>query len=188
MRPYQRHAAVLLLITMLAATPTLATEYRFRPDQTSVRFSSLSGLVRLAGTINGARGTVTYEPGKPVDSAIHVTLDMATLSTGSALLDRKLKSHDYFDVEAFPTASFASRAVRIIGKSRASITGDLTLHGVTRPVILVVTFKTHDAARSDNGQMLSAVFQIRRSEFGITKSQFMAGDRINLCIDAALYP
>ncbi len=173
-------------LSLFASGYASTSDYSLHRDRTLVRFSSHSGLVRMSGTINGARGVIKYDPARPQDSAIDVSLDMNTLATGSASLDRQLKSADYFDVDRFPTASFKSKSLKLTGDNRADLTGDLTLHGVTRPVTIAVDFGPDQRISDGHPLVFSARFQIRRSQFGITKSQLLAGDRIELLIEASL--
>ena len=171
-----------VLIVLLAATAVQANarEYVLRPGTTSVRFSYRQmGFVRDDGHIGRASGTGAFDPDRPQASSVEVRLDMSSLTIGAGWFDGKLHGPDYFDVARFPQATFRSTQVVTIGPDRATITGDLTLHGVTRQVVLTATCQ-----RSGGTLVLNAHTRIRRSDFGIGRDPLLIGDHIDLDIAA----
>jgi polyisoprenoid-binding protein YceI len=118
------------------------------------RFTDVAGVVRIADD--------------PADSAVEVTIGMASVSSGSADRDDHLRSPDFFDVDRHPTATFRSTQVAWAG-TRATVDGDLTIVGVTRPVVLEVEYL---GAVGDPWGGRRAVFsawtEVNREDWGLT--------------------
>ena len=170
----------LLMFLLATAVPANAREYVLRPDTTSVRFSYRQmGFIRDDGRISKASGTGAFDPDKPQASSVEVRLDMSSLTIGAGWFDGKLHGPDYFDVARFPQAIFRSTGVMATGPERAIITGELTLHGVTRKVVLTAVCR-----RADGTLRLSARTRIRRSDFGIDRDRMLISDDIDLDIAA----
>jgi polyisoprenoid-binding protein YceI len=155
---------------------------------TRVLFSvSHMGFTTWYGDFTQAAGALELDPAHPADSRVEVSLPTASVSTTNAVLDGELKGPDWFDAARYPTISFRSRQVTVTGPGRADVAGDLTLHGVTRPVTLHARFnaagvnpldKTYTAGFEAHGS-------IKRSEFGVTKYVPLVGDDVDLIISAA---
>lgn len=159
--------------------------YRLAESATSVTFTTGAfGVAHTTGRVTGVDGTLTFDPGRPGDSAVDVTLDMTTLSTGVGMFDGQLQGEDYFDTAHYPNASFRSTRVQMTGEETANVTGDLTLHGVTLPVTLAVTFDRRTGA----GLGFTATARIHRRDFGIDKLQMFVSDDIDLHIATIAYP
>ena len=92
----------------------------------------------LYGRFNDFEGTFTFDEKKPEKNAISVEIDMASLDSNHALRDKHLRSDDFLDVEKYPTAKFVSKSYTKTGDNTADLSGDLTLHGVTKPVTIKV--------------------------------------------------
>jgi len=118
------------------------------------RFTDVTGSVVIADRLN--------------DSSVEVTINMASVESGSEARDEHIKSTELFDVVAFPTATFRSRSVDWRGTG-GTVHGDLTIHGVTRQVPLAVTFEGYvrDPWGGDRG-IFSARTKINREDYGIT--------------------
>jgi polyisoprenoid-binding protein YceI len=124
------------------------------------------GLTKVRGRFTGVEGTVAIAD-DITDSTIDVTIDMTSVESGSADRDGHLRSADLFDVENFPTATFRSTAIDVAGTS-GTITGDLTIKDVTRPVTLAVDFlgATRDPWDNDRA-VFSANATINREDWGV---------------------
>ena len=162
--------------------------YTIDPAHTQVLFSvSHLGFTTYYGAFPGATGQMTLDPAHPAGSHLDVIVPIASVSTTNAKLDGELRSADWFDARRFPTASFHSTSITATGPSDADVAGELTLHGVTRPVM----FKAHFNGAGPNpiAHAYDAGFQvsgtIERSQFGVAKYVPLVGDEVRLIISAA---
>jgi polyisoprenoid-binding protein YceI len=132
------------------------------------------------------KGTVMLDKDKPQNSKVDVTIDMANLVTGLPELDTHLKGKLFFDVAQYPTATFVSNGVDVTSKNSAKVTGMLTLHGISKPVILMVTFnKLGKNLITDHMTAgFSATTEIKRSDFGINTLLPDLGDEVVIEIGA----
>ncbi len=113
-------------------------------------------------------GQLTFDPANPAGASVQVTIDPASIDTADAQRDAHLKSADFFDVEKHPTAAFRSTKVDALGGNRYRITGDLTVHGVTRPVVLDATYEgTGKDPWGGERAGFSATTTIDRRAFGL---------------------
>ncbi len=93
----------------------------------------------LYGRFNDFEGSFSYDEESPQDARVAVTIDTASVDTNHAERDKHLRSPDFFDVEAFPEASFVSTGYQPLGKDKGKLTGKLTLRGETKPITIDVT-------------------------------------------------
>ena len=165
-----------------------AGSYAVEPYHTQVGFTLLHmGFTDFSGFFSQASGTLTLDPAHIDATKLDVTLPIASVQTTVSKLDGELKGADWFDADKFPTAHFVSTRIVRIGASMASITGDLTLHGVTKPI----TFKARLIGNGVNpldkketvGFEGNAV--ISRSAFGVSRYVPLVGDSVTLHIAAA---
>ena len=94
----------------------------------------------LYGTFKDFDGSFSFDAAKPQDSKVNVTLNTTSVDTNHAERDKHLRSDDFLNVDKHPTATFASTSVKSTGEGTADITGDLTLNGVTKPVVIAAKF------------------------------------------------
>jgi polyisoprenoid-binding protein YceI len=146
--------------------------YAIDASHTDVGFSVRHLMVsKTKGRFSGVSGTVTIAE-EPTESSVEVEIDVASIDTRDDKRDGHLRSADFFDVEQYPTMIFRSTAVRPVGGSNWAVDGDLTVHGVTRPVSLEVTFE--GAARDPwGGERLgfTAQGEVDREDFGLSWNQ-----------------
>jgi len=185
-------SASLAVALSLTAAPAFAAEtLKFEPDHTYAMFRySHFGMSRPSGKIMGATGTLVLDADDPTKDAVDIALDMNTLSTGLPDFDTQLKGKDYFDVATFPQATFKSTKVEVTGDTTANVTGDLTIHGMTKSIVLAVTFnkKAFNPAIFKTGYGFTATTHIGRGDFGVSKYEPFIGDDIDLEIGAEVYP
>jgi polyisoprenoid-binding protein YceI len=131
---------------------------------------------------------VSFDPAAPEISRVTVAIDPASVDTGSKSLDRQLAGKDWFDAKGFPKATFVSDRIDIGDGRNGTVSGLLTLHGVTKPVVLSATFNGVGADLIPFVTRLgfSASATIKRSEFGLTSFEGMVGDDVRLCIEIEL--
>lgn len=161
--------------------------YKVEPSHTRVVFAvSHMGFSTWYGDFSGASGSLTLDPAKPANSRLQVSVPVASVATTNAVLDGELKSADWLDAARFPTMSFTSRRVTVTGPGRADVLGDLTLHGVTRPLTLHATFNA--AGTNPLSKAYTVGFEargaIKRSDFGVTKYVPLIGDEVQIILSA----
>jgi polyisoprenoid-binding protein YceI len=145
-----------------------AGRWEIDPVHADVAFTGRHFMVtKVRGRFTDVRGAVTVAEDMAL-SSVDVTIGMASVSSGSEVRDEHLRSAELFDVERFPEATFRSTAVTWAGH-RGTVSGDLTIHGVTRPVDLAVEFAGHvrDPWGGDRA-IFSASTRVNREDFGIT--------------------
>jgi polyisoprenoid-binding protein YceI len=124
----------------------------------------------VKGSFNGLAGTLIEDTADPTRSTVEASIDIATLNTGDAQRDAHLKSADFFEAEKHSTMTFKSTRVQKKGEGEYDVTGDLTLHGVTKPVTFAV--EGPSAPGKDpwgNTRIgLSATGKINRKDFGLS--------------------
>src|ERR1700741_501682 len=114
-------------------------EWFFEPGHTAVEFSVRHMMVtHVRGHFKDVHGRMAFDPDKPADTRLEVTVNAALLWTGEPARDAHLKSADFLDVERFPTIGYKSRSVEQTGALEANLLGDVTIHGVTRALTLHV--------------------------------------------------
>jgi polyisoprenoid-binding protein YceI len=174
---------------VLAAPLGLAQTSTWVPDKahSGVDFSVLHlGLSKVRGHFGNIGGTIVVNESDITKSIVNVTIEVNTVDTGVAARDGDLKGANFFDVAQFPTATFASTSVAKSGNGLA-VSGNLTLHGVTKPVVLQVEGPTGPIPGMDKKSHsgFSATTTISRTAFGIATKfpTAVVGDEIVLTID-----
>ncbi len=147
------------------------------------------GLSIWYGDFAKPTGTAVLDPKNPAADTVDITIPTASVSTTNAKLDGELKSPDWFDAEKFPTIHFKSTKVVPTGPGAARVIGDLTFHGVTKPVMLEVTF--HAAGADGMSKRYNVGFdaktRIKRSDFGVLTGLPALGDDVHIVISAPFY-
>ncbi len=135
-----RKFAVAAILTAGAAWhATAATTWKIDPAHTAAQFAVKHLMIStVRGEFKGVTGTVTWDDQDVTKSKVDVTIDAKTVNTGEDARDKDLKSEKFFDVEKFTTMTFTSKKVEAAGVGKLKVTGDLTIHGVTKEVVLDV--------------------------------------------------
>lgn len=179
-----------VLATLLALSPLSiqASAYTLEPDYTQVVFRwDHLGFSKPSAQLSLGEGTLDFDRADPTKSAVSVRFPLSTLRTGVPALDEHLNSEDFFETKKFATASFKSVKVeKGAGANALKVTGNLSLHGVTKPVTLdVVLLKTGNNPRTDVPTLgFSATSTLKRSDFGLGAYVPQVGDEIRLEISA----
>jgi polyisoprenoid-binding protein YceI len=130
---------LLFVLAGLAPATTRASTWELDPSHTSVEFSVRHMMATtVKGQFEKVQGTVELDDKDVTKSKVSVTIDLASVNTHEPKRDGHLKSPDFFDVAKFPIATFKSTKVQKVGKNKLKVTGDLSLHGITKPVVLDV--------------------------------------------------
>jgi polyisoprenoid-binding protein YceI len=172
----------------------LKTTWKIDPAHSSAHFVIRHMMItNVRGGFSGLQGTVVYDPADLGSSSVDVTIDKNSLSTGDATRDTHVKSADFLDVEKYPTITFKSKKITKDGDG-LKVTGDLTIHGVTKEVALNVEGPTGEQ-KDPYGNIrvgASATTKIKRSDFGLKWNAvletggIMLGDDLKLELDVSL--
>jgi polyisoprenoid-binding protein YceI len=168
----------------MAQTSAWATD----PNHSEVDFTIRHGGVsNVHGRFGGVKGTLVYNEADVTKSTVTVTIDTTTVDTGVSNRDADLKSTNFFDVAQFPTAAFTSSGVAKNG-NRLTVNGNLTLHGVTKPVVLDVEGPSTPVENMMDHKAhsgFSATTTISRTAFGIGTNfpAMLIGDEVKLTIE-----
>lgn len=178
----------LVLATLIAAasfSAQAADKYDIDPTHTQVQFTyNHMGFSNITGRFDEVSGDFQFDAADPTQSSVSITIPVASISTGVDKLDEHLLKADFFDATQFPTATFKSTAVTAAGEGKLAVAGDLTIHGVTRPVVLDVTINGvgEHPMRKLPAAGFDARATIKRSDFGVGAYVPAVGDEVTLSI------
>jgi polyisoprenoid-binding protein YceI len=162
--------------------------YKIEPYHTQINFTvSHFGLSNFSGVLSGASGSLKLDPAKPENSQLEVAVDAATVLTTVQKLTDELKDPEWLDAAKYPKATFVSTKVTPTGANEATIAGELTLHGVTKPLTLKAHFVGAGVNPIDKAYTVGfeGVGVIKRTDFGVSKYAPMIGDEVHVTINAA---
>src|SRR5688500_9597808 len=151
-------------------TPAGRTTWAVDPAHSSVEFAVRHLMITtVKGRFTDVKGTVVLDSAQPGRSSVDITVAVASIDTREAQRDAHLRSADFFDVEKFPTLTFRSTEIRERSPEAFKLVGDLTIHGVTRQVVLDVAAegRSRDPWGGERAGY-SATTKIKRSDFGLT--------------------
>jgi polyisoprenoid-binding protein YceI len=178
----------LVLATLIAAasfSAQAADKYDIDPTHTQVQFTyNHMGFSNITGRFDEVKGDFLFDAADPTKSSVSITIPVASISTGVDKLDEHLLKADFFDATQFPTATFKSTGVTAAGEGKLAVAGDLTIHGVTRPVVLDVTINGvgEHPMRKLPAAGFDATAKINRSDFGVGAYVPAVGDEVTLSI------
>lgn len=165
-----KRLALASLLALAAFGTQAADSYTIDPTHTQVEFTySHFGFSNITGRFDAIESEFLFDPADPTQSSVKVTIPVSSISTGVEKLDAHLLNADFFDAEKYPTATFVSTGVTAAGEGQLKVAGDLTIHGVTRPVVLDVTINKigeHPMAKTPAAGF-DARTVIKRSDFGV---------------------
>lgn len=166
-----------------------AKTWQIDPNHTAAQFSVRHlGISTVRGAFTKVSGTASYDPADPSKAAIEVTIDASSVDTRVERRDNDLRSPNFFDVAKYPTLTFKSKRVEAAVAGRLKIIGDLTIHGVTKEVVLDVDGPSAPVQdQKGNSHMgASATTKVNRKDFGVNGAPSMVGDDITITIDTEL--
>jgi polyisoprenoid-binding protein YceI len=176
---------LLVLVAVLAA-PVVAFGQSFAID--SVHSSTVFRIKHLDtaffyGRFNQTGGTITWDEANPSASKFDISIAADSVFTGNEMREKHLKGPDFFDVQQFPTIRFVSTSLTRTGDNAYDLAGELTLHGVTKPITVKLT-KTGTGKNRQGAPLVGfeAMFDVRRSEFGMTYMLNGLSDEVNLMV------
>ncbi len=178
--------ALLAIAGLTASAAAAADTYAIDPGHTAALFKiNHMGFSNTWGRFNDVSGTVTWDEADPAKSAVNVMITSASIDTGVAKKDEHLKGGDFFSVKEYPEITFVSKKIAKSG-DHFDVTGDFTMHGVTKSVTVpVVKMKEDkDFAGKDRRIGFDAVFTIKRSDFGMNFMPGGIGDDVQITFAA----
>jgi polyisoprenoid-binding protein YceI len=176
------------------STASLASTWDIDTTHASAGFSVKHlGVSNTSGTLGNVTGTIELDEKDLGKSSINATIDVKTLNTNNAKRDEHLRSPDFFETEKFPTATFKSSKIEKNGE-KLKIMGDLTMHGVTKPVTLDAELSAEAANPFTKGtsRAISATGMLNREDWGLkfnmpmANNGFVVGKDVKLSLDAEL--
>ena len=180
--------AAILSLPAAAATST----WQIDPAHTAAQFAVKHMMIStVRGEFKGVTGAVVWDDADITKSSVNVTIDAATVNTGEPKREADLRSDHFFEVAKYPTITFKSTRVEPAGAGKLNVTGDLTIHGVTKQVVLDVAGPSA-AVKDPMGNLraaISATTKINRQDFGVKWNATMdgggvvVGDDVNITID-----
>ena len=171
-----------------APSAVKAGVYKVEPYHTQISFTlSHFGLSNYTGVFSGASGSLKLDPAKLEDTKLDVSVATDTVLTTVPKLTGELKDDKWLDAAKFPQARFVSTKVTAVGADEATIAGELTLHGVTKPVVLKAKFVGAGVNPIDKAYTVGFVASgvIKRTEFGVSTYAPMIGDDVTLIVNGA---
>ena len=169
------------------ASKVTAGTYKADPNHTQILYTyGHLGLTNNMGLLSGANGTLTLDPKAPNNAKLSIDVPVSTIRTSIAALDGELVGPMFFDAAKFPNAHFESTSVTAKGED-ATINGNLTIHGVTKPATIKAKFEATGANPMSKKDTIafSGTATINRSEFGVGMGVPMVADKVDLKITAA---
>ncbi|MBS1841812.1 MAG: polyisoprenoid-binding protein [Acidobacteria bacterium] len=168
------------------------TTWKIDPAHTAAQFAVKHMMIStVRGEFKGVTGTVIWDDQDVTKSSVDVTIDAKTVNTGEKDRDADLRSANFFDVEKFPALTFKSRKVESAGSGKLKVTGDLTMRGVTKEVVLDVEGPS-EAIKDPWGNTrsaLNATAKLNRQDYGVKWNAKMdgggvvVGDTVSITID-----
>ena len=185
-------AAAVVFSLPAGAAPS---QWAIDPHHSSAQFAVKHLMIStVRGEFHGVNGTVNWDDKDITKSTIDVTIDATSVDTREPDRDKDLKSENFFDVAKYPSMTFKSKKIEQAGAGKLKVTGDLTMHGVTKEVTLDVEGPTPPIKDpwGNTRVALNATTTINRQDFGVKWNKTMDGggvvvsDNVNVTIDAEL--
>lgn len=178
-------AAALLPLSAAAQVETWQIDPAHSAAQFAVRHFGIS---TVRGVFTKTSGTVQYDPADLAKTIIDVKIEAASVDTRVQARDNDLRSAHFLDVAKYPDITFKSKRVESEGKGKLKITGDLTIHGVTKEAVLQVEGPNGPIKdpRGNEHMGASASTQINRKDFGVNGSPGVVGDDVTITLDVEM--
>lgn len=185
-----RHLVLALTLAFAIAPEAKATtRYTVDSVHSEVSFSIRHLVTKVRGIFREFQGTIVYDKNNPENSSVEFRIQAASIDTNNAKRDEHLRSPDFFEVAKFPEIVFVSKRVEKAGDQDYRVTGELTLHGVTKVITLPVTFDGEVKDPWGNVKAgFSTQYRLNRKDFGIHWNQtldtggLLLGDEVDVTI------
>jgi polyisoprenoid-binding protein YceI len=157
-----------------------ADTYVFDKAHSTLGFQIRHLFSNVTGKFDDFTGTIQFDETNPEQSSVEVNIKTASIDTGVKMRDDDLRSPNFFDATKYPATTFKSKSVKSTGKDTFDVTGDLTMHGVTKEVVLKVELIGKGTGMKE-GSIVSgwdATTALKRSEFGLAWSKVIEGTQV----------
>lgn len=183
-----RHSfRTVLAILALAALPALAQDvYKIDPVHSEVSFKIRHLLAKTSGRFAKFGGTIKVDTADISKSSVEVSIDVASINTDNAKRDEHLMSADFFDVAKYPTITFKSTSVKEVAKGKLEVTGDFTLHGVTKKITISITNAGTGPGMKPGSVVagfIDGAVTINRNDYGIKTYPGALGDDVAISLN-----
>lgn len=185
----RRFAAALTALFALSAAAHAATEtYLFDKSHSKVGFQIRHWLTKVEGRFTEYDGKILIDREKPANSSVEMTIQASSIDTGQERRDNHLRSADFFEVEKYPTITFKSSKVVPKEKDLYEVTGDLTMHGVTKTIVAPVRHTGFLNLGKQEKAGFEITFPINRKDYGIVWNRtadqggVMLGDDVEISV------
>lgn len=184
--------AIAVAVLTASAAAAAPETYQFDKNHTSVGFRIRHFVTKVDGRFRQCEGTITLDRQAPAVSRVDVTIQAASIDTGVEGRDKDLRSAEFFDVEKYPTITFKSTKIAPKGGDTFDVTGDFTMHGVTKTITVPVHHLGFVKAGKQEKAGFEVAFTLNRKDYGITWNRavdaggLMLGDdvEINIQVEA----
>ena len=179
-------------VTALAIASTAAAQagtWQIDPNHSAAQFSVRHlGVSTVRGAFTKVTGTAKHDAADPSRDSLEATIDANSVDTRVEMRDKDLRSPNFLDVQKYPSITFHSKQAKVTGAEKLEFTGDLTIHGVTKEVVLDVDGPSAPIKDPWGNQRIgaSASTKITRQDFGVNGAPGVVGDEITITIDVEL--
>lgn len=183
--------AYFFLLGMLLAASAAAQSgtWKIDPNHSSAQFSVRHlGVSTVRGAFTKVNGSATYDSSDPTKASLEATIEASSVDTRVEMRDNDLRSPNFLDVQKYPTITFHSKQSKSAGTGKLQLTGDLTIHGITKEVVLDVDGPSAPIKDPWGNQRIgaSASTKINRKDFAVNGAPGVVGDDIAITIDVEL--
>ncbi len=182
-------SAFVVSLVIVASAAAQAGTWQIDPNHSAAQFSVKHLAVStVRGAFTKVSGSAQYDPADPSKDSLEATIDASSVDTRVQMRDNDLRSPNFLDVQKYPNITFKSKSAKSAGSGKLQITGDLTIHGVTKEVVLDVDGPSAPIKDPWGNERIgaSASTRINRKDFGVNGAPGVVGDDIAITIDVEL--
>jgi polyisoprenoid-binding protein YceI len=183
-------SALVIALALFPAAAVAQDTWQIDPMHTAAQFSVRHlGISTVRGAFTKVSGTILLDEANPAKDQIQATIEVGSVDTRVEMRDNDLRSPNFFDVAKYPTITFKSKKVEAAGPGKLKVTGDLTIHGVTKEAVLDVDGPS-PAMKDPWGNPrrgASASTKVIRQDFGVNGAPGVVGDEITIYLDVEFF-
>lgn len=170
-------------IAAIAVLPALAATYQIDPVHSEVSFRIRHlGLSKVYGRFVNYKGTLVLDEQDMTKAKVDVIIEAASINTENAMRDKDLRSSNFLDVDKFPTVTFRSVAVKPLAKDRFEVTGDFSLHGVTKRITIPMSVTGTTSTPQESRVGFEGSLALNRNDYAITYMPGIVGEDVSITL------